>query len=183
MFLLLSKMHTRCCFLHRFKVSQAGNWWARAKCCLPGTGGLAGGNIFQNGRLSSTSELWARERRSRDNYQHSSSLVVFFSSSGSYFLCTTTVILMGCHLLIKVIWGFSQHTDHKIELCIMFRILSFNKTFYKLSVYLLTNNCPSQGPAAWPVVSSALTARGELWRDLSQVPIHLYYDTQLVDDE
>lgn len=90
---------------------------------------------------------------------------------------------MGCHLLIKVIWGFSQHTDHKIELCIMFRILSFNKTFYKLSVYLLTNNCPSQGPAACPVVSNALAARGELWRYLSQVPIHLYYDTQPADDE
>lgn len=146
-------------------------------------GGPEGTGTLQNSRLSSTSELWARERSSRDNCQHSSSLVVFFSSSGSYFLCKTTVILMGCHLLIKVLWEFSQHTDHKIELCIMFRIVSFNKTFYKLSVYLLTNNWPSQGPAACPVVYSALAATGELWRDLSQVPIHLYYDTQLADDE
>lgn len=57
---------------------------------------------------------------------------------------------MGCHLLIKVIWEFSQHMDHKIGPCIMFRNLSFNKTFYKLCECLLTNNYPSRGPTAHP---------------------------------
>lgn len=60
---------------------------SKSQWYLSGIGGQARreGNSFQNSRLSSTSELWARERSSRDNYQHSSSLVVFFSSSGELF--------------------------------------------------------------------------------------------------
>lgn len=125
--------------------------------------GRMGASVPQNSRLSSSSEAGAREGSSWDNYQHSSSLVVSFSSSGELFSLQNDCPFNGCHLLIKVIWEFSQQTNHKIGPCIMFRILSFNKTFYKLGAYLLTSSSsPSRGPAAHPVVHNALTALGEL---------------------
>lgn len=116
-----------------------------------------------SGQQTSFQQRAGGERRSSwDNCQHGSNSVASFSSSGSYFLHKMTAISMDCHLLIEVIWEFSQRTNHKIGPCIVFSILSFNKTFYKLRAYLLTSSSPSWGPAACPVVHNALAAGGEL---------------------
>lgn len=106
------------CFLHCFEVSKAENRLARTSS-VPQTleDGPDAANIHQNGSFSSSSKPWAGEGSSWDNRPHSSSLLVSPPPLGSCFLCKTAVILIGCHLLIKVIWEFSQHTDHKIGPC------------------------------------------------------------------
>lgn len=136
---------------------------SKSKQCLADTGGWA----RREWRFSRTADFLPRVSFGQEEGAPGTTVNTvaawWFSSPslGSYFLCKTTVILMGRHLFIKVIWEFSQHMDNKIGPCIMFRILPFNKTFYKLSAYLLTNKCPSRGPAAYAMVCGALAAIGK----------------------
>lgn len=164
MFSFLSKVHTNVLFSPSLQGQQGWELVGDSEQCPWDPGGRArrGRTVFR------AADFPPRRAGGREQGAPGTTIntiaVWWFSAPllGSYFLCKTTVILMGCHLLVKVIWEFSQQTDHKIGPCIMFRILSFNKTFYKLSVYLLTSNCSSRGPAAYPVVYNALTAIGEL---------------------
>ena len=164
MFSFLSKMHTKALFSLSLQGQQGCEVISNSKQCPWDTGGRA----RRERTFFRTADFLPPASRGQEKGAPGTAINTvaawWFSSPllGSYFLCKTTVILMGCHLLVKVIWEFSQQTDHKIGPCIMFRILSFNKTFYKLSAYLLTSNCSSRGPAAYPVVYSARTAIGEL---------------------